>query len=573
MGITVQDYFAGPIFEGNVQVVDGLPNISTVVDGTMVYDRSTGFFYKAQSGKWLLASVMPQVNTIADLQAATGIESSVVYVRGYYSDGDGGEGLFYYDANDTTSTDNGGTIIVDADGKRWKRPVSGWVNVKWFGAKGDNASDDTLAIQSAIDSLELSLTDPTQARFSIPGQGGTVYFPKGAYVITSTLRIGEGIRLLGEETATRLEFAFTDTFGRGIILRWEDFNGGNDPEGYTRNVYFENLTFAARHVQSLNSLAHFLSLHFGIEITFRNVRFSGVNNVSYVLVNGIEFSKCMNINIDNAVFDNGWSAIRTSLLNGATWSLNLSKFSSLFLYGMESTPIILDNSSDVVIDNIKVEGYNNTATTNYGFNIGASSSRISVVGINVGGDKQDYGIVVDGNNNTIVGGAVSGCASSGIVINGSNNTIASVASHNNGAHGFIIQGAATNNKIIGCDATGNGMYGFYDVSSGTNSILEPVASGNTSGNWNYQAFIMDAGRVVSGVIDFAGSNYYKLGGKSHQAGTAPPTTGTYNTGDIIYNTTPSELGSAGSKYVVLGWMCVAGGSPGTWVEMRAYTGN
>lgn len=54
--------------------------------------------------------------------------------------------------------------------------------------------------------------------------------------------------------------------------------------------------------------------------------------------------------------------------------------------------------------------------------------------------------------------------------------------------------------------------------------------------------------------------------------TAAPTTGTWAKGDFVRNSNPSELGSAGSKYVVLGWVSIAGGTPGTFKECRALTG-
>jgi hypothetical protein len=56
-------------------------------------------------------------------------------------------------------------------------------------------------------------------------------------------------------------------------------------------------------------------------------------------------------------------------------------------------------------------------------------------------------------------------------------------------------------------------------------------------------------------------------------GTAAPTAGTWAQGDFVANSNPTELGSAGSKYVVQGWKAVAGGTPGTWVEVRTLTGN
>ena len=58
-------------------------------------------------------------------------------------------GTFQHDSTDTTSLDNGGTIIVGADGRRWKRDFSCTPSVGWFGAKGVS-TDDTSAIFAAI---------------------------------------------------------------------------------------------------------------------------------------------------------------------------------------------------------------------------------------------------------------------------------------------------------------------------------------------------------------------------------------------------------------------------------------
>jgi hypothetical protein len=55
---------------------------------------------------------------------------------------------------------------------------------------------------------------------------------------------------------------------------------------------------------------------------------------------------------------------------------------------------------------------------------------------------------------------------------------------------------------------------------------------------------------------------------------APTSTGTtWKQGDRVLNSAPTELGSSSSKYTITGWICTAGGAPGTWKEMRALTGN
>jgi len=51
-----------------------------------------------------------------------------------------------------------------------------------------------------------------------------------------------------------------------------------------------------------------------------------------------------------------------------------------------------------------------------------------------------------------------------------------------------------------------------------------------------------------------------------------PTTGTYAPGDFVRNSAPAELGTSGSKYVIFGWLCVTGGTPGTFVQCRFLTG-
>jgi hypothetical protein len=58
----------------------------------------------------------------------------------------------------------------------------------------------------------------------------------------------------------------------------------------------------------------------------------------------------------------------------------------------------------------------------------------------------------------------------------------------------------------------------------------------------------------------------------YNAVSSVPTTGNYAVGDIVYNSTPSELGSASSKYILLAWLCTDD-SPLTFRELRCLTGN
>lgn len=60
---------------------------------------------------------------------------------------------------------------------------------------------------------------------------------------------------------------------------------------------------------------------------------------------------------------------------------------------------------------------------------------------------------------------------------------------------------------------------------------------------------------------------------NYSEGTAAPTTGSFAANAFRRNTAPTELGVAPNKYIILGWITPAGGSPGTWYECRTLTGN
>lgn len=77
--------------------------------------------------------------------------------------------------------------------------LTDFVSVKDYGAKGDGVTDDTKAIQAAIDN----------------GENAPAYIPPGVYVISDTLVIGRGKALIGKVPVLR-----TDLWSTGAILSW-----------------------------------------------------------------------------------------------------------------------------------------------------------------------------------------------------------------------------------------------------------------------------------------------------------------------------------------------------------------
>lgn len=139
-------------------------------------------------------------------------------VAGYANIGDGGGGMFYYSPA-AVDADNDGTILAPTNGiGRWFRLFSGDVNPRWFGAKGDNATNDTVALQSTIN-------------YAV-ANGNAIKVPPGTYLHTGLTGLGSGLWLSGSGQLktillnTGAGASLVSTAGvRGLVIDGMQING------------------------------------------------------------------------------------------------------------------------------------------------------------------------------------------------------------------------------------------------------------------------------------------------------------------------------------------------------------
>jgi parallel beta-helix repeat protein len=157
------------------------------------------------------------LSTVAELKLAVGKEQGdKAFIGGYYTDGDGGGGDFYWDAV-SVEADNGGTIfqVTGTTTGRWKRIYSGSVSVKWFGAKGDGVVDDTVALSNAFSWLSASNYR------KLIGNTNDSYLCKQTLPITSSAGIfdGNGCIFYHAVTSNNPLFIFNNTSQSPFELR------------------------------------------------------------------------------------------------------------------------------------------------------------------------------------------------------------------------------------------------------------------------------------------------------------------------------------------------------------------
>jgi hypothetical protein len=180
------------------------------------------------------------------------------------------------------------------------------VNVKWYGAKGDNTTDNFTAFQNAIDNMP---------------EHKTLYFPNGTYLVKgnyspliSESRTDDGVKIksnitfLGENKYETFLNAHPDNCFILTTKIRHDVESTHDPD-HVKNVHFDSITFMKQDAYFFEQ-AHLVNLESVSDVTFNNCDFKGWSGDAICIgynyrINGSAWyeSKVENVTITDCSFD------------------------------------------------------------------------------------------------------------------------------------------------------------------------------------------------------------------------------------------------------------------------------
>lgn len=226
---------------------------------------------------------------------------------------------------------------------------------QWWGAVADGSTDDTTAIQSAINSLGAST------------YGGVVYLPVGQYKITSALQIKAGVNMRGsgkDQTnilaATASQDGLTNLTGSRLFgLSFRDFSLGT-VTGITGGTAIKLLDVDRSTFYNM-----------GVTVTA-----PGPGFVTGIKVDS-QLGAFHNLFLDCHIRAKGGASSYAYNLTGASGSgANSNKIIGGEARSDSSTAILMDRGNNVIVEGVSVEG-----TTSIGIDAVGESGTISQLSV------------------------------------------------------------------------------------------------------------------------------------------------------------------------------------------------
>jgi hypothetical protein len=444
-------------------------------------------------------------------------------------------------------------------------------NVMDFGAVGDGATDDTAAINAAINA------------WSDGDNGPTVYFPKAEYKITSEIQLKRQTHLLGVGSGRGDDWPLLMcydcpgiTVNSDVTLDGAVVAAGTSAAG----SIIEGISF--RHSGTPDSTSHGIWLR--AKTTIRDCSFWGFyDNIKIVATEG--------------------SGLDATEGNAEGFSIENTLATTAFRYGVHMSGthagrgfLLNVDVSLSVTAGFKDDGtglpnnywachcaYNGTEGS---YNAGGSPAVAHLyVGCYEEGVSSGFGDVASpamflGGFMTGVGGTATywgrgrmeECGIDFTSTEDADTALAVELGKNDRAISWHVEGDTAIGWGIKWANDNKGWWEFGHAGGGiayilTTAITDTLGSGQTldsaSGGGTlpggrmgfYDDPLVYKGSSVWGTLDMS-----TVLQKSSYTGTEAPTSGTWLRGDVVWNTAPTSGGT-------LGWICTTAGTPGTWKVM------
>ena len=298
-----------------------------------------------------------EVDSVAALRNVTKIKNKIARTSGYYAAGDGGNGDYWLDASDTSSADNGFTVIVAADGGRWKlKKTNGAYQILQAGVKLDGSNTVAqLNVALAMSNIDLVFPD---------GGVATVASSVHLYGSNMTLRCNGEFTILSIG-APATSFTTMGMRGSNIVIDGLklDGNSSNPPVSGSNSAFNFDTTTGSLLAITLKNFKMTNYLAYGIHafsagvidgLTFDTCYWSNFSTAAgcVQLVNpttsNVNISNCTGDNIEGAAFSirstGGTGVVKNITVSGCVFDHNAFAYTSIGLEFWNFEGFTCDNS-------------------------------------------------------------------------------------------------------------------------------------------------------------------------------------------------------------------------------------
>lgn len=418
-------------------------------------------------------------------------------------------------------------------------------------AAGTAVVDCLSAFNAAKESFPSTL-DTTYYR-----QGGTIEVPPGKYYLSDTFKIDRNIVLRGAGAPYGYcggisQLVFADNRDGILCVDYRDSPSNKQGSG----IVIDGLYLTRKNTSGTVGSGISLKTQARItNVTCTGFRQHGINidaSTSYSPASNANVWEIHSCTLDsngqhglyvNGADANAGAAYNVNAINNGGWGIYDSSFLGNTYVACHTASNTLGSykSDDLNARNVFLGCYSES---------GQPAASISQPSMIIGGAH------ASGFGSTDAALGTGGFTYGGLTSNGSFTTgVMTVGNGQSNASGTGLQYLDTNGFYSWTLSKALGRWGYQWANLGTPAFFMWYDRSATPANGYSRDLSTENGAIGIDRHYFGGPSEMKYRG----LGTAAPATGTYLQGDIVWNSAPSN--AAGQP---IGWVCVVGGTPGTW---------